>query len=149
MRIKNIKNIKIDSDFEGVGAGVEPLSDEEYDNFEKIVKRTKTPKTVHDFDDKSKWFICKLPESKGPEERVMKDGTSLMSIPLILADDKWTNILVPEDAEEVEACESHRGCKVAIVGNLAESKDGEFINVRGYRGMIILADETESDDLDI
>lgn len=149
MRIKNIKNVKIDTDFADVGLGLSPLTDEEYDTLEKIVKRTKTPKAVHDFDDTSKWFIAKLPENKGAEERVMKDGSTLQSIPMIMADGKWTNILVEDDAEEVEACNGHLGCKIAVVGNPTESKDGEFINVKGYRGMIILADEVEDDDLDI
>ena len=147
MRIKNIKNVKIETDFAEVGQGATPLTDEEYDTFEKIVKRTKTPKAVHDFDDTSKWFCAKLPENRTAEERIMKDGSAMMSIPLILPDGKWTNILVDADAEEVEGCNGHMGCNVAIVGNLAEDKTGEFINVRGYRGMIILADETESDDI--
>lgn len=149
MRIRNIKNVKIDSDFADVGQGATPLTDEEYDTLEKIVKRTKTPKAVHDFDDTSKWFLAKLPENKGAEERIMKDGSALMSIPLILPDGKWTNILVEGDSEEVESCNAHLGCTVALVGNIGESKDGEFINVKGYRGMIILADDAESDDIDI
>jgi U3 small nucleolar ribonucleoprotein component len=150
MRIKNIKNVTIDTEFEGVGAGVEPLTDEQYDTLEKIVKRTKTPTAVHDFDDKSKWFLVKIPESKNAEERVMNDGTTMLSLAFILPGDKWTNILMPEDAEEVDAWESHKGCKAAIVGNLVESKDGQFVNIRGYRGMIILANEVEdNDDLDI
>ena len=146
MRIRNIKNKQIETDFADVGAGVEPLTDEEYDTFEKIVKRTKTPKTVHDFDDTSKWFMAKLPENKVAEERIMPDGNAMMSISFVLADNKWTNILVDPDAPEVEACNAHLGCNVAIVGNLSESKEGKFINIRGYRGMIILADETEDDD---
>ena len=148
MRIRNIKNVKIESGFADVGTGAEPLTDEEYDTLEKIVKRTKTPTDVHDFDDNSSWFIVKLPENKGPEERVMKDGSTLMSIPFILSTGKWTNILVDEEAPEVKACGSHYGCKAVIVGNIVESKDGEFINIKGYRGMILLAEEVEDDEDD-
>ena len=150
MRVKNIKNTKITTAFKDTGmVAVEPLTEDEYDLLEKTVKKTKTPNAVHEFDEMSSWFLAKIPESKSPEERVMKDGTTKYSCPLILPEDnKWTSILLDADSEEVEAWDSYHGCTVAIVGQLKESKDGKYINIRGYRGLIIMADEDAADDED-
>lgn len=144
MRVKKIKNIKIDSAFKDVGKQVTELDDKEYTKLEKLIKMMKDPNAVEDFNDDfdSKFFIAKIPESYPPIERIMKDGTARMSISVILADGNWANFLVEPDADEVTEVESHYGNNIAIVAKLTvKEKDGTtFRNIKGYRGSIILAD---------
>lgn len=139
MRIKNVKNVKIDAAFKDVGQSIEPLTDEEYDLLDKKIKATKTPDSVHKFDDKSDWFIGKIPESKSPITVTMKDETTMTSCSVILPGDIWTSFLIDNNAPEVDAWETYHGCKVAVVGKLVKTADGQYLNIRKYRGCQLIA----------
>ena len=145
MRIKKIVNAKITKTFKEVGTALEPLTDEQYDELEKMVKLIKKADIIVAFDEFSDIILAKIPDNFPPKKREMTDGTVRYSCSFILPDEKWTNLLLAEDAEEVELLPEYAGSTVAIVGKIVTKKndddpDNPYRNIRGYRGLIILSE---------
>jgi len=73
VKIKAVKNTKIESAYKNVGRSVEPLSDAEFDKLIKKYRSMKNDELIS-FGDKfkSKIIVGKLPEIDKIQERVMK-----------------------------------------------------------------------------